>query len=75
MQKIDDDQLKNINGGMLKVDCRESTLLYSGSGVLNTKYRLMDYELAWDLIRELQARNLPEDEIIARLIANGYIQQ
>ena len=75
MQRIDDDLLKNINGGIFKIFSNEKTLVHTADKGLNSHYEIIDYDMAMETIKNMQLQNIPEDEIIAALIAKGYLAQ
>ena len=72
-KSIDDEKLEQIVGGMFAFNGNTMTLTYTHADGSVTTHRILDYRNAWTMSNDLHGQNVPEDAILAKMIAAGYI--
>ena len=72
-KSIDEEKLEKIVGGMFAFNGNTMTLTYTHADGSVTTHRILDYRNAFTMSNNLHGQNVPEDTILAKMIAEGYI--
>ena len=72
VQKLNDNDLDQINGGLMDFNGDVLTYTSPETGVVTT-YTILNYDEAWKMSNDMHAQNYREDTIIKKLKQNGYI--
>jgi len=71
---LQDEQVENIVGGLFAFNGRTNILTYTHADNSVTTHKILDYKKAWEMSNDLHGKNVPEDDILKQMIANGYIE-
>ncbi len=71
---IDEESLESVVGGLFEWYPSQKRLKYTHDNGTITRYNILDYQKGYALSTQLHAQNVPEDEIIDRLIDAKYIE-
>lgn len=69
-----DDELENVNGGRFRINGAGTSMYYHHADGSVSYHAVLDGGMAWSLICSLEAQNVHEDIIFARLVDHGYIR-
>ena len=70
---IKDENLDCVVGGYFQFDGDNSTITYSHKDGSVTVHQVLNLMEAWKMSNDLHGQLVPEDEIMARMIQNGYV--
>lgn len=71
--KIADEALEQVVGGLFAFNGLTNTITYTHEDGSVTYHKILDYKKAWTMSNDLHGQNVPEDTILAKLIASGYV--
>ncbi len=71
---LDDELLDEVVGGLFKWNPNTMMLKYIHDDGSETYYKVLDFQKGWELSNNLTGQFMDEDKIIARLIAEKYIE-
>lgn len=74
MEQIKDEDMGLVVGGIFIWHKDTMNLTYEHADGSKTLHKVLDFEKAWELSNQLHGKNLTEDEILNKLISNGYIE-
>ena len=72
IQKLNDDDLDQVSGGLLDFNGDVLTYFRGDSGTTHT-FRILNYDAAWQMSNDLHAKSYHEDYIIGQMMQAGYI--
>ncbi len=73
MERINDEDMGLVVGGLFTWNRSTNIMKYEHEDGSKTLHKVLDFEKAWELSNQLHGKNLTEDEILNKLISNGYI--
>lgn len=74
-EQITDKELEMVVGGLFQFDSHKNTMTYTHKDGTITIHRVIDMKKAWEMSNNLHGKNIPEDDILKRLVASNYIEQ
>ena len=72
-KSIPESELDNIVGGFMQFDQPTKTLTYYHKDGSVTTHQVLQFKNAWVACNEMHGQGLYEDQILANLIASGYV--
>ena len=73
IEKINDENLEQIVGGFFAFDYNNKTITYTHDDGSVTIHNILDYDNAWKMSNNLHGLNYREDDILAKMIKEGYV--
>ena len=73
-KELNDSTLEKVVGGFFKWNTNTGYLTYYHEDGSETKHKILNAEEGWALSNTLHAQHMPEDDILARLIAEHYLE-
>ena len=73
-EMISEENLEKVVGGLFEWFPSYDQLKFTHDDGSVTRHKILDYEKGWALSTSLHEQNVPEEEILARLIAKKYIE-
>lgn len=70
---ISDDELENISGGYMQFDQPTKVLTYYHKDGSITQHQILQFKNAYSANNDMHTQGIPEDDILANLIAMGYV--
>ncbi len=70
---INDEALEQVVGGLFSFNGITNIITYTHEDGSVTYHKILDYKKAWTMSNDLHGKNVPEDTILAQLIANKYV--
>ena len=72
-KSVPDNELDNIVGGYMHFDQPTNILTYYRKDGSVTTHQILKFKDAWTANNDMHAQGIPEDDILASLIASGYV--
>ena len=73
-QIISDEDLDKVVGGLFEFYKKSGYVKFTHQDETVTQHDIVDYDKAWELCCELEAKNWDEDKILQELITKKYIK-
>ncbi len=70
---IESQDLEKVVGGSFQFDTKTNTMTYTHKDGSVTEHIILNAKKAWEISNLMHAKLIPEDEILATLISNGYL--
>ena len=71
--EINNNDLEKVVGGFFDWDTNTGIMTYTHKNGAVTTHKILNAKAGWALSNSLHGQLVPEDEILAQLIAAGYI--
>ena len=71
---INEEDLESVVGGLFEWAPRYNKMKYTRENGSVSVYKVINYDKAYSMSCSLHGQNVPEDEILSRLISAGYIE-
>ena len=66
-------ELENVVGGFFQFNTNTNIMTYTHKDGSVTEHKILDAKKAWETSNLMHAKLIPEDEILAALISDGYL--
>ena len=73
-KEIEENDLEKVVGGLFEWYPKYKVMQYTHEDGSVTNHKILDYDKGWALSTKLHGQNVPEDDILAQLIAAKYIE-
>ena len=73
-QILNEEELKEVVGGQIEWYPAYDVMIYTAENGSVTRYKVKNYKAGHSMSCTMHGQDIPEDEIIASLLAAGYIE-
>ena len=72
-EMLEEENLVQVVGGCMQFNSRWKEMIYTDGQGTEKSFRIFDLNNAWKMSNDLHSQNIPEDQIIEKMLMYGYI--